>query len=103
MMVNMTRQAWKGFHHFMGLKQLERGEYPEVHFVYTLQPKSHYPRIHFVCKYTAKFVVVDMHYDLSVHNSVDRADLLMKWHKTMNDWKQLYPNLIKLKEMRHEI
>jgi len=75
----------------------------EYHFVYTLMPKEYYPRIHFICEYSQTHVIISFHQDLSQHNSIKRSDILMQWHKTINEYRTLYPKLIKLKEMRNSL
>lgn len=96
----MSRQCWHSFHKFMELKKTSRSDFPEMEYVYTLEPKQPYPRIHFNCRYSEEFVTINFHMDLSKHNAIYRHENLMRWHKTMNDYKIIYPNLIRLKSMR---
>lgn len=103
MNVTMTRQQWKSFREFIGLKKTEHPtEYPKIDFIYRLEPHERYPRIHFNCQYGTTHVIVDFHMDLSPHNSIYRHPYLMQFHKTMNDWKEIHPSLIKLKRLRED-
>lgn len=87
----------------MEFKKLPRSVYPEMHFVCQVEAHSEYPRIHIICQYTDDFVSIDFHMDLSRHNSIHRDPLLMRFHKTMNDYKVMYSNLIRLKRVRDEV
>src|SRR3990167_8675769 len=100
--VIMTRQAWRSFWRFMEFKKLPRSLFPEIHFVYQVEPYNDYPRVHMICQYTEDFVNIDFHLDLAPHNAIQRDPILMRFHKTMNDYKIMYFNLVRLKRIRDE-
>jgi hypothetical protein len=96
----MTRQSWKSFKNFMEFKNLPKSVFPEMHFAYQLEPYSKYPRVHLICQYTDDFVNIDFHIDVAEHIPLYRDPILMRFHKTMNDYKIMYHNLSRLKQLR---
>jgi hypothetical protein len=96
----MTRQSWRSFKNFMGFKNLPKSAFPEMHFIYQLEPYSKYPRVHLICQYTDDFVNIDFHIDIAEHTPLYRDPILMRFHKTMNDYKIMYHNLSRLKQLR---